>query len=160
MSFQARLLLLLMGLSVLAIAINMVRTKRLRESYALLWLLVGVGLTISPFIVDFLDRLALRLGFDYAPALLLMLAIIGLLLLIFLLSLSISRNSEQIKTLVQEVGLLRHEIERLQSQMPGRPDGASMDENGGARSETGPSNELISRQNPYDDRSSDPTNPA
>lgn len=141
MSFQARLLLLLLGLSVLAIAINMARTKRLRESYALLWLLVGAGLTVSPFIADFLDRLALRLGFEYAPALLLMLAIIGLLLLIFLLSLSISRNSEQIKTLVQEVGLLRHEIERLQSQMAGRNDGAAMDENSGARSETGPSGE-------------------
>jgi hypothetical protein len=137
MNFEARLLLLLLGLSVLAIAINMVRTKRLRESYALLWLLVGIGLTISPFIADFLDRLALRLGFDYAPALLLMLAIIGLLLLIFLLSLSISRNSEQIKTLVQEVGLLRHEIERLQSQPPS----AHRDEKGGARSETGPSSE-------------------
>lgn len=141
MSFQARLLLLLLGLSVLAIAINMARTKRLRESYALLWLLVGAGLTVSPFIADFLDRLALRLGFEYAPALLLMLAIIGLLLLIFLLSLSISRNSEQIKTLVQEVGLLRQEIEWLQSQLAGRNDGAAMDENSGARSETGPSGE-------------------
>lgn len=155
MSLQARLLLLLLGLSVLAIAINMARTKRLRESYALLWLLVGAGLTISPFIADFLDRLALRLGFEYAPALLLMLAIIGLLLLIFLLSLGNSRNSEQIKTLVQEVGLLRHEIERLQSQLPGRQAGGSIDENGRARSEIGPSGELISRQTPNDNPSCD-----
>lgn len=153
MSLQARLLLLLLGLSVLAIAINMARTKRLRESYALLWLLVGAGLTISPFIADFLDRIALRLGFGYAPALLLMLAIIGLLLLIFLLSLSNSRNSEQIKTLVQEVGLLRQEIERFQSQMPERPIGDSVDEDSGTRSEIGPSSRMISTQNPYDDPS-------
>lgn len=120
MSLQARLYLLLLGLTVLAIAINMARTKRLRESYALLWLLVGVGLTISPFIADHLDQLALRLGFPYAPSLLLMLAIIGLLLIIFLLSISISRNSEQIKTLIQEIGLLRHEIQRLQGQIAGQ----------------------------------------
>lgn len=117
MSLQARILLLLLGLGVLAIAINMVRTKRLREGYALLWLLAGAGLAISPFIADPLDRLALRLGFDYAPALLLMLAIIGLVLIIFLLSISISHNSDQIKTLVQEVGLLRHEIDRLRSHL-------------------------------------------
>lgn len=120
MSLQARILLLLLGLGVLAIAINMVRTKRLREGYAMLWLLAGAGLTISPFIADPLDRLALRLGFEYAPALLLMLAIIGLLLIIFVLSISISRSSDQIKTLVQEVGLLRHEIERLKSQFAGQ----------------------------------------
>jgi len=120
MSLQARLYLLLLGLAVLAIAINMVRTKRLRESYALLWLLVGVGLTLSPFIADHLDRLALWLGFPYAPSLLLMLAVIGLLLIIFLLSISISRNSEQIKTLIQEIGLLRHEVQRLQDQIAGQ----------------------------------------
>jgi hypothetical protein len=120
MSLQARILLLLLGLGVLAIAINMVRTKRLREGYALLWLLAGAGLVISPFIADPLDRLALRLGFGYAPALLLMLAIIGLLLIIFVLSISISRGSDQIQTLVQEVGLLRYEIERLKSQLAGQ----------------------------------------
>lgn len=117
MSLQARILLLLLGLGVLAIAINMVRTKRLRESYALLWLLAGAGLAISPFIADPLDRLALRLGFDYAPALLLMLAIIGLVLIIFLLSVGISSNNDQLKTLTQELGLLRHEIDRLRSQL-------------------------------------------
>lgn len=117
MSLQARILLLLLGLGVLAIAINMVRTKRMRESYALLWLLAGAGLAISPFIADPLDRLALRLGFDYAPALLLMLAIIGLVLIIFLLSVGISSNNDQLKTLTQELGLLRHEIDRLRSQL-------------------------------------------
>jgi hypothetical protein len=125
MNFEARLLLLLLGLSVLAIAINMVRTKRLRESYALLWVLVGIGLTISPFIADFLDRLAVRLGFEYPPALLLMLAVVGLLLLIFQLSLTLSRTEDRLKILTQELGLLRHTVAQLQSAVAERGDGAT-----------------------------------
>ena len=64
------------------VVINMVRTRQLQERYALLWLLAGLGLSWRRLIVDVLDQLALRLGFDYPPALLLMLAVIGLMLII------------------------------------------------------------------------------
>jgi hypothetical protein len=102
-----------LGLAVLIFVINLVRTRRLQERYALLWLLAGLGLTIAPLVIHWLDRLAYALGFDYPPALLLMLAVIGLLLIIFQLSLNISRNSENVKVLAQEVGLLRQEVEAL-----------------------------------------------
>jgi Tfp pilus assembly protein PilN len=45
---------------------------------------------------------------------LLLLAVVGLLLLIFQLSLNISRNEERIKVLTQELGLLRHTVATLQ----------------------------------------------
>lgn len=128
MSFQARLFMLALGIIVLIFVINMVRTKRLRESYALLWLLAGAAIAFSPFIADELDRLALSIGFDYAPALLLMLAIIGLLLIIFQLSLSISRNTDQIKLLVQELGLLHNEVELLSDKLAANSKNSSTDQ--------------------------------
>lgn len=117
MSLQARIFMVIVGIGVLAFVIDMVRTRRLRESYALLWLLAGVAIALSPFVADQLDQMALRIGFSYAPALLLMLAIIGLLLIIFQLSLSISKNTDQIKSLVQELALLRNEVESLTHQL-------------------------------------------
>lgn len=110
---RANFIIALLGVILLVIVINMVRTRRLQERYALLWLVAGIGLMIAPLFIPFLDRMASALGFAYTPALLLMLAVVGLLLLIFQLSLSITHNSEQMKVLTQELGLLRHEMEVL-----------------------------------------------
>lgn len=108
---RSRALLVLLGLVVLALVINLVRKRQLQERYALLWLLAGAVLVLAPLLVHQLDRLAYMLGIEYPPALLLLLAIIGLMLIIFQLSLAISHNSDQIKVLSQEIGLLRQQLE-------------------------------------------------
>jgi hypothetical protein len=113
MNPNTRVYMFVLGLAVLAFVINMVRTRRLQERYALLWVLAGACLTIAPLIIPWLDRLAYALGFDYPPALLLMLAVIGLLLIIFQLSLNLSTQAEHLKVLTQELGLLRHEVQTL-----------------------------------------------
>ena len=110
---RARLLLFLIGLAVLVLAVNLVRKRQLQERYALLWLLAGLVLVLAPLFVDAIDRLAAALGFGYPPALLLMLAVVGLMLIIAQLSLSISNQAERIKILTQELGLLRTEVAEL-----------------------------------------------
>jgi hypothetical protein len=111
MNPRTRAYVFLLGLAVLLFVINMVRTRRLQERYAILWLMAGLGLTVAPLFIPLVDRIAYALGFDYPPALLLMLAVVGLLLILFQLTLSLSRQADQIKTLTQEVGLLRLELE-------------------------------------------------
>jgi hypothetical protein len=113
MNPMTRVYVALLGLAVLLFVVNMVRTRRLQERYALLWLLAGLALTVAPLFADELDRLAAAMGFDYPPALLLMLAVIGLLLLIFQLTLNIASQGEHLKVLTQEVALLRQELEAL-----------------------------------------------
>jgi hypothetical protein len=113
MNPMTRVYVALLGLAVLLFVINMVRTRRLQERYALLWLLAGLALTIAPLFANQLDHLATAMGFDYAPALLLMLAVVGLLLLIFQLTLNIASQSEHLKVLTQEVALLRQEVKAL-----------------------------------------------
>ena len=107
---RARILLFFLGLAVLILAINLVRKRQLQERYALLWLLAGLVLVLAPLFVNVIDRLAAQLGFGYPPALLLMLAVIGLMLIIAQLSLSISNQADRIKILTQELGLLRTEL--------------------------------------------------
>ncbi len=119
MAIRTRVFLVLMGLLVLGVVINLVRTRKLQERFALLWLLAASGLVVSPLIIDWLDRLAYALGFDYPPGLLLLLAVIGLLLILFQFSLNISRYHEQIKVLAQEVALLRHDLDELTRRVAG-----------------------------------------
>jgi hypothetical protein len=109
-----RLLVFALGLTVLLLVINLVRKRQLQERYAILWLLAGLALTLAPVFIPWLDHLAFSIGFEYPPALLLLLAVVGLLLLIFQLSLTISRNEDRIKVLTQELGLLRHAVAILQ----------------------------------------------
>lgn len=114
---RTRFYILGLGLAVLIFVVNLVRTRKLQERYALLWLLAGISLVVAPLVIDWLDSLAYALGFDYPPALLLLLAVIGLFLLIFQLSLTISQQAEHLKILTQELGLLWHEVHRLRKQV-------------------------------------------
>lgn len=108
-----RLLVFALGLTVLLLVVNLVRKRQLQERYAILWLLAGLALTLAPVLIPWLDHLAFSIGFEYPPALLL-LAVVGLLLLIFQLSLTISRSEDRLKVLTQELGLLRHTVATLQ----------------------------------------------
>ena len=73
-----RLLVFALGLTVLLLVINLVRKRQLQERYAILWLLAGVALTLAPVFIPWLDHLAFSIGFEYPPALLLLLAVVGL----------------------------------------------------------------------------------
>jgi hypothetical protein len=114
---RARILLLVFGLAVLVLVVNLVRKRQLQERYALLWLLAGLVLVLAPLFVDGIDRLAAWLGFEYPPALLLMLAVVGLMLIIAQLSLAISGQADRIKILTQELGLLRAELADMKARV-------------------------------------------
>ena len=114
MELRARLFAVLLGIAVLLLVLNLVRTRKLKEEFALLWLLTAVVLVLTPLFIDYLDMIAYALGIEYPPALIFLLAIISLLLILFQFSLRISRFSEQIKVMVQELALLRAQVEDLE----------------------------------------------
>lgn len=122
MSTFARISVFLLGLGVLAFVVNLVRTRRLQERYALLWLLAGIALTTAPVVINQLDVLALTLGFDYTPAFLLVLAVIGLLMISLQLSLSNSRINENLKVVSQELGMLREQMDGLTQRLEAQHD--------------------------------------
>jgi hypothetical protein len=114
MEHRARLFAVVLGMIVSLFVINLVRTKKLKEEFALLWLVTCVVLVLTPLVIDYLDLVAYALGIEYPPALIFLLAIISLLLILFQFSMRISRFSEHIKVLAQELAVLRARIEDLE----------------------------------------------
>jgi len=120
MHLETRIYLILGGVLVLAFVINLVRTRRLKEEFALLWLVAAILLVLAPVGVDLLDRLAYAIGIEYPPALILTIAIVCLLGILFQFSLRISKFSEQITVLVQDVALLSRRVEELEAALKGK----------------------------------------
>jgi hypothetical protein len=116
MIWRARLFFVILGLVVLFLAINLVRTKKLKEEYALLWLLMAGSLVGAPLLIDLIDTISFTIGIDYPPALMIVIALICFALLFFQLSVTTSRFSDQIKTLTQEVALLRRRVQELEQE--------------------------------------------
>lgn len=115
MHLETRIFLFVGGLLILGLVINLLRTRRLREEFALLWLAAAILLVLAPLGVDLLDRLAYAVGIEYPPALILTIAIVCLLGILFQFSLRISRFTDQIKVLTQDLALLHRRIEELEA---------------------------------------------
>ena len=99
------------SLGVMAFVFQLIRTRRLREEYAILWFLASLALIGVSLWRGSLDVAARLLGVAYPPSVLL-LAVIGLGFAAAIhFSISLSRLDEQNTRLAQEIALLRFRME-------------------------------------------------
>jgi len=100
---------------------ELVRRRRLKESYSLTWFFVGGSLLAFSLFGDRLDSLAKLLGFAQTSNAILVFSVFLILVLLLGLSVAVSRLSELTQTLAQEIGLLKHRLEG-ERKKGGRPD--------------------------------------
>ena len=117
MVWRARLFFVVLGLAVLFFVINLVRTKKLKEEYALLWLLMAGTLVVAPLFIDVIDAISFGIGIDYPPALIIVIALICFALIFFQISVTISRFSGQIKSLSQDLALTSKRLADLEERL-------------------------------------------
>ncbi len=100
--------------SVLFIAsvLILISKRKLREEFSLLWLFFGCVFLFLSLWRESLDIIASVLGIAYAPAAIFLILIIAIISILIHFSIAISGLTEQVKTLVQEVGLLKMEKPR------------------------------------------------
>jgi hypothetical protein len=96
--------------------LRVIRKKRLKEEYSLLWLGISIVFLIFSAWRQGLERLADLLGIAYAPAALFMLILVGVILILIQFSMIISKLSERSKILAQEIALMKLEFARLSKQ--------------------------------------------
>jgi hypothetical protein len=104
------------SIAALLFVLELVRRRRLREEYSLLWLAIAFVMLVISFWRDLLHGLADAVGIAYPPSLLFMLAILFAFFLMLYFSTVITRLTQENKEIAQEVALLRNEIERLRDQ--------------------------------------------
>ena len=94
----------------LLLVLDAVRRQRLREAYALIWLMISVGMLVMSLWTDILKLISELIGIQYPPATLFLLLTVGILLLLFQYSIVISLHNEKIIRLAQEIALLKEQL--------------------------------------------------
>ena len=113
MNSQVQVIAIAGSLAVMFFIFYLIRQRRLREEYALLWFVAGLGLIALSVWRGLLDAVALRIGVAYPPSVLLLgMLVFGLLVAIHY-SISLSKLMDQNKRLALEVTLLRHRLDQL-----------------------------------------------
>lgn len=95
----------------LAVIFELIRVKLIKEAYALLWLLFGLIFLFFSFWKQGLDYFASKIGIYYPPALLFLIMIVAIIFILVQFSIVISSQNNKIKTLTQELALLKNELE-------------------------------------------------
>jgi hypothetical protein len=100
------------SLALVLIVLELIRSRRLRERYALLWLATGIVLAVLCAWRDGLNTIARWVGIrSYPPAVLFAVGILFILVVLLHYSTVISRLSDQNVLLAQRLALLQEQLE-------------------------------------------------
>jgi hypothetical protein len=115
------------SVALLVVVLELIRSRRLRERYALLWLATGVVLLVLSLWRSGLNTIADWVGVTgYPPAVLFAVATLFILLVLLDYSTVISRLSDQNTVLAQRIGLLEQRLrEATQRDQPDKGTGTS-----------------------------------
>lgn len=97
------------------LVVQLIRKRKLREEYSILWFSASALLLLLSLKRDLLHRAAEFFGVAYPPSLLLLGAIFAGFVVAMHFSIALSRLSEQNKRLAQELALMRLELQRSRS---------------------------------------------
>lgn len=121
-----RSILFAVGASLIAllVVLELVRRRRLREEYSLLWLATAIVMLVVGVWRDLLHSLADLVNIEYPPNLLFLLAALFLLFIQLYFSTVITKLTQENKEIAQQLALLRYEVEHMRGQ---RADGGDDD---------------------------------
>ena len=104
------------AVALIVVVLELIRSRRLQERYALLWLLTGAVMLVLAVWRDLLGLVADAIGIHYPPSALFFVGAVFVLIVLLHYSTVISSLSEQTKVLAQKLALLEAELEELRSE--------------------------------------------
>ena len=106
--------------------LTLVRRRRLREQYSIMWILLALVIVVASIKSGWLDALATMLGIYYAPSLLFLIALLFCFAYLLHLTVVISKLSDRVVRLTQELSIYQNrEHAALQEQDAVRGEGAA-----------------------------------
>jgi hypothetical protein len=104
------------GSTALALFITeLIRRRRLRENYSLMWLFMTLMFLLFSLWRQGLELLARLLGIAYPPTAFLLLLVIGIFLILVQFSIITSDLTDKVRRLAQEIGLLKERLDRMEN---------------------------------------------
>jgi hypothetical protein len=94
----------------LLVIFELIRRRRLRERYALLWILTGTVILVLALWRGLLEKLSDLAGIAYPPNALFVLAAVFIFTVLLHYSTVISKLSDQNRIMAQRLALLEHEL--------------------------------------------------
>ena len=119
MPLQQQIFALIVSVMVFIVVVDMVRRRKLREEYSVLWLVTSVVMFVLVFRYEWLVALTAAIGAGLPTTTLFLFSIIFLMLLSVQFCIKISKLTDQVKNLSQENALMKLEIENLAAKGPG-----------------------------------------
>jgi hypothetical protein len=101
------ILSVLVSAALLLYILEMVRRRRLREEYSILWLAGGVILLVFSLKRDWLEWAADKAGIYYPPSFLFLIGMLFILLILIHFSITISKLYQMNKKMAQEIAHLK-----------------------------------------------------
>ncbi|HVW02184.1 MAG TPA: DUF2304 domain-containing protein [Planctomycetaceae bacterium] len=117
---DAERLMLVAGIAAFALTIHWVRSRELRERYAIGWISLSVLLLIAGLFPDILKRLAELCHLQY-PSAVLFLALGAIYTFSFFVTVSLSHEHRRSVRLSQEVALLEQRVRMLEAERDAFP---------------------------------------
>lgn len=93
--------------------IILIRNRKIKEEFSILWLFFGIVFFLLSVWRGSLEVIARILGISYAPAAIFLILIIAIISILIHLSVIISKITDQNKILVQELGLMKMDLDIL-----------------------------------------------
>ena len=118
MSLTARIVSALLAAVVVAIILKLQRRGGMVSKYGLLWMIISALMLVLAAAPDVADTVGGWLGVDYTPSLVFMAALGFVLIVLVQYSWELSRTEQRIQVLMEEVALLRRELEDQKKDTP------------------------------------------
>ena len=115
MSVKIQIIIAVLIICALIVIIDMIRKKRLELSYALSWLLVGIGVLILDIFPQLIKTISEKIGIVSPVNMLFFFGFCFYLIIIFVLTIAVSKLFIKIKQLAQQIAIYeKKEKERRQ----------------------------------------------
>lgn len=111
---EQRITALVLSVTLLLVTVHLIRKYRLREEYALVWLVASLGILILSVFGGLVIRLAAYFDVTYAPTLILVLGLLFALLVLLSQSVTLSTQANQLRDLAQTAALLEWRLRQLE----------------------------------------------
>jgi hypothetical protein len=123
--FRVSVVAALAALVLLVIILELIRSRRLQERYAVLWLITAVTMLVLALWRDALAQIADLFGIAYPPSALFVLVFLFILAVLLHYSTVISRLADQNKILAQRLALLEHNLDKAVNVTKARASGGT-----------------------------------